>query len=140
MQEEELITAARTARENAYAPYSGYKVGAALLADSGNVYTGCNIENASYGATICAERVAAAKAVSSGERSFPALAVVADAPEPPAPCGFCRQFLAEFGLETMVYMANLNGDIRRMTLQELLPEAFTRQSFAHEVNARQDLA
>ncbi|MGE5549712.1 MAG: cytidine deaminase [Bacteroidota bacterium] len=127
MHEEELIAAARAAREYAYAPYSGFKVGAALLAGTGNVYTGCNIENASYGATICAERVAIAKAVSAGDRTFTALAVVADGPEPVAPCGFCRQFLAEFGLETIVHMANLHGDVSRWKLRELLPVAFTSQ-------------
>lgn len=124
---EDLLAEAGRAREAAYAPYSRYRVGAAVLGLSGRVYTGCNIENASYGATICAERVAAAKAVSEGERGFAALAVVADGPAPPAPCGICRQFLAEFGLDMMVYAANLRGEMSQCSLRELLPGAFGRE-------------
>ena len=127
MNEETLLAQAWAAREAAYAPYSNYRVGAALLAASGLIYTGCNIENASYGATICAERVAAVKAVSSGEQCFEALAVVADGTSPPAPCGLCRQFLAEFGQDLQVILANRQGQLRHVRLQELLPGAFTRQ-------------
>ena len=101
-------------------------MGAALLTAGGGVYDGCNVENASYGATICAERVAAVKAVSAGERRFLALAVVADGPSLPAPCGICRQFLAEFGPELEIYLADLAGERKRTTLGALLPEAFTR--------------
>ena len=126
--EEELIARAAAARENAYAPYSDFRVGAALLGATGRIYEGCNVENASYGATICAERVAAVKAVSAGERRFLALAVVADGPSLPAPCGICRQFLAEFGPELEIYLANPAGDRKRTTLEALLPEAFTRKS------------
>lgn len=131
MMENDLLMRAREARDAAYAPYSSYKVGAAILAESGVIYTGCNIENASYGATLCAERVAAAKAVAAGERRFKALAVVADSPEPPAPCGLCRQFLAEFSRDMLVVMANLSGERRSATLDALLPGAFTRHDLAY---------
>ncbi|MGE5529297.1 MAG: cytidine deaminase [Patescibacteria group bacterium] len=121
---EDLLALAESAKEAAYVPYSGYRVGAALLAVSGEVYTGCNIENASYPVTICAERVAAAKAVSAGERRFTALAVAADGPEPASPCGLCRQFLAEFGSDLIVITA-AGGEVRRAVLGDLLPNAFT---------------
>lgn len=123
--DETLLAQAWAAREMAYAPYSNFRVGAALLTASGQVYTGCNIENASFGATICAERVAAVKAVSNGEKLFKALAVVADGPSIPAPCGICRQFLAEFGQDLQLILANRQGQPRRVKLQELLPGAFT---------------
>src|SRR5690349_1402627 len=96
MDSENLIQMATEARECAHAPYSKFKVGAALLDSSGRVFTGCNVENASYGLTVCAERVALWKAVSGGERKFVALAVVADGERPPSPCGACRQVLWEF--------------------------------------------
>lgn len=123
--EAELIQAALQAREVAYAPYSQYKVGAALLGKSGRIYTGCNVENASYGATICAERVAAVKAVSEGEQTFEALAVATDGDEPGSPCGICRQFLAEFGIGLRLIMVNLKGDQLCTTLEQYLPQAFT---------------
>lgn len=121
----ELIQKALQARETAYAPYSRYKVGAALLGKSGRIYTGCNVENASYGATICAERVAAVKAVSEGELQFEALAVAVDGDEPGSPCGICRQFLAEFGTGLRLILVNLKGARVDSTLEEYLPEAFT---------------
>ncbi|TCL65291.1 cytidine deaminase [Hydrogenispora ethanolica] len=121
---EQLIAAATAARERAYAPYSHYKVGAALLGRSGTVYTGCNIENAAYSAGICAERVAASKAVSEGEKDFAALAVVVEGAEPGSPCGVCRQFLAEFDLDLPLYLANLSGAVVETTLREYLPQAF----------------
>ncbi len=121
---EQLIAAAAAARERAYVPYSHYKVGAALLGKSGTIYTGCNVENASYPATICAERVAATKAVSEGERDFVALAVVVDGSAPGSPCGICRQFLAEFNLDLQLYLANLGGAVIESTLREYLPQAF----------------
>lgn len=121
----ELIQKAFQAREAAYAPYSQYKVGAALLGESGRIYTGCNVENASYGATICAERVAATKAVSEGELQFVALAVAVDGDEPGSPCGICRQFLAEFGTGLRLILVNLKGARVDTTLKEYLPEAFT---------------
>lgn len=119
-----LLDAARRAREHAYVPYSGFKVGAALLTDGGRIVTGCNFENASFGATICAERAAVAAAVAEGEREFIALAVVADGDEPVTPCGICRQVLAEFAPDMPVIMANVAGRRRTMTVRELLPGMF----------------
>ena len=119
-----LIQAALEARAQAYAPYSGYKVGAALLVKSGRIYTGCNVENASYGASICAERVAAVKAISAGESEFVMLAVVADSSEPASPCGICRQFLYEFNPELKLVLANLHGQVVESTLAQYLPDAF----------------
>ncbi len=124
----QLINEAIKVREQAYAPYSKFKVGAALLGKSGKIYTGCNVENASYGATICAERNAAAKAVSEGERLFTALAVVTDCDPPGAPCGICRQFLSEFGLDLRIILANFKGEIIESNLREYLPVAFTPDS------------
>ncbi|MDI7248398.1 MAG: cytidine deaminase [Bacillota bacterium] len=120
-----LIELAREARERAYAPYSGFAVGAALLGRSGRVYTGCNVENASYPAGICAERCAVAKAVSEGEREFSAIAVVGDTDGPCAPCGICRQVLAEFGPDIQVVMTNLKGNVKVVAAADLLPGAFT---------------
>lgn len=119
----ELLHAAGQAREKAYAPYSGFKVGAAVLAASGRIYSGCNIENASYGLTNCAERTAIFKAVSEGEDKLLALAVVGDTAAPTAPCGACRQVMAEFGIEKII-MGNLQGGQLVMTLGELLPYSF----------------
>lgn len=122
--DEKVIAAALVAREKAYAPYSNYRVGAALLGQNDRIYTGCNIENASFGATICAERVAAVKAVSEGETKF-LLLVVATASQPPAfPCGICRQFLAEFGMDLKIILVNPLGDRVETTLADCLPGAF----------------
>ena len=118
-----LIEAAIEAREKAYVPYSGFKVGAALLSKSGKIYQGSNIENASYGLCNCAERTAIFKAVSEGERQFEALAVAGDTIGPIAPCGACRQVIAEFGIPVII-MANLKGESRQVYLTELLPFAF----------------
>lgn len=120
----ELLDAALQARKNAYAPYSNFSVGAAVLTADGQIFTGSNIENASYGATVCAERVAIFKAVSSGYDSIKAIAVIADHPEPVSPCGICRQVLGEFGPHTVVVMANTNGQTRTEGLNVLLPYAF----------------
>lgn len=122
--EEKLLAEALAVRERAYVPHSGFKVGAALLTASGRIFTGCNFENASLGATICAERAAVGAAVSAGEREWVALAVVADYPEPVTPCGICRQVLAEFGPDMPVIMANLAGERRVMMVRELLPGMF----------------
>ena len=121
---EELVKAAEAARENAYAPYSKYKVGAAILTSAGRYYTGCNVENASYSLTCCAERVALFQAVANGERSFKAIAVTAGSEDYCRPCGACLQVLAEFGGTIKVFMANGAGDYLVKTVAELLPEAF----------------
>ncbi len=120
----QLIRAALEARQWAYAPYSHYPVGAALLASSGRVYTGVNVENAAYPASMCAERVAVFKAVSEGEREFTAIAVATS--NGGAPCGSCRQVLSEFGLDTMVFIVDQEGRVlQEITVGGLLPAAFT---------------
>ena len=123
MTDDELIARAAAARTRAYAPYSGFAVGAALLTESGSVYEGVNVENASYPVGICAERAALAAAVSHGERSFSALAVIADSTDVCAPCGMCRQMLMEFPIRRIL-LANTAGAVRVMTPAELLPCAF----------------
>jgi len=120
---EELIEMARAAAENAYAPYSDYAVGAAILTNSGKIYTGCNVENMSYGAAICAERTAAVKAVSEGETGFSAIAVYHPGADMPYPCGICRQVLSEFARRATVIVASENG-AEIFTLKELLPNSF----------------
>ena len=123
----ELVQAARKAQENAYCPYSNYKVGAALLTEQGKVFTGCNVENGSYGASNCAERTAVFKAVSEGERRrFAAIAIASEDTEtPPFPCGICRQVLSEFcPPETPVLICDGNGSVYNTELGELIPYAF----------------
>lgn len=121
---QKLMDCAIKARENAYSPYSHFAVGAALLCEDGTLYEGCNIENASYGLTNCAERTAIFKAVSEGHIKFKALAVVADTEEPCAPCGACRQVMAEFKIP-LIIMGNLMGNIKIVTIEELLPFSFS---------------
>jgi cytidine deaminase len=121
-----LIEVANNTRVNAHVPYSGYRVGAALLSDSGIVFGGCNVENASYGLSICAERTAYVKAISENEREFVAIAVVTD--DGGSPCGACRQFMAEFGMDTIVILADKRGKHTLSTVRELLPEAFSAKS------------
>ena len=123
MKDNDLIRRAAEFRSRAYAPYSGFAVGVALLAASGRVYGGANVENASYPVGICAERTAIAAAVTAGERAFEALAVIADSPAPCAPCGMCRQMLMEFPLKRVI-LANTAGAVRVLTPAELLPHAF----------------
>lgn len=118
-----LMQAAMDAREKAYAPYSHFSVGAALLAGSGHIYSGCNVENASYGLTNCAERTAIFNAVSRGEARLLRLLVVADTPGPVAPCGACRQVMREFNIQEVI-LCNLAGDSKTFKLEELLPYAF----------------
>ena len=120
----DLVSAARQAREHACAPYSHFKVGAALETADGAVVTGCNIENATYGLTICAERVAMFKALSEGERSFARIAVVADTEAPTPPCGACRQILWEYGGDLEIVLAHLTAETGRHRLQDLLPLPF----------------
>lgn len=120
----ELVQAAREARERAYVPYSGFRVGAAVLGRSGRIFTGCNVENASYGATICAERTAFVKAISEGERQFDHVVVYSSVPQPVSPCGICRQFMSEFGLDTPVTMVGDAGASVTMKVRDLLPNAF----------------
>ena len=120
----EIAALARTARKSAHAPFSHYKVGAALRTKTGEVVTGCNVENASYGLTMCAERVAVFKAVSEGMRGFDAIAVVVDSPKPAAPCGPCRQILWEFCGDIWVRMENLRGRGQTRRMSELLPIPF----------------
>ena len=128
---EALVRAAIAARERAYAPYSRFAVGAALLTASGEVFGGCNVENAAYGHAICAERTAIVSAVAAGHREFAAIAVVTPTPGPASPCGACRQVLAEFGLDMVVILANLKGATARTTVRDLLPGAFTGQDLHH---------
>jgi cytidine deaminase len=121
---EKLLNLAHAAREAAYAPYSGFRVGAALLAARGQTYKGCNVENASYGLTICAERVALFKAVSEGERDFAALAVITGTEQYCVPCGACLQVLAEFNPQLKIFMGNFRGEYLERRVAELLPLAF----------------
>jgi cytidine deaminase len=128
---EKLIKAAIKIRKLAYAPYSHYSVGAALLGKSGKIYTGVNVENAAYPTSICAERTALFKAVSEGERSFKAIAIVTE--NGGSPCGSCRQAMAEFGLELVVIQADLTGKVKEEAiLKELLPGAFTPADLPHD--------
>ena len=120
---EKLIEAATAVRDNAYAPYSDYAVGAALLTADGEIHTGCNVENASFGISLCAERNAVATAVAAGAGQFHAIAVFTRSSPPAAPCGACRQVLAEFG-DFPVILANLAGDRHETTVSRLLPKPF----------------
>ena len=119
-----LIEAAKQARENAHAPYSNFRVGAALRSASGRIFGGCNVENATYGLTMCAERVAIFKAVSEGERGFSAIAVVTDTEVLTPPCGACRQLIWEFCGDIPVSMANLKGKMEVIQMRELFPRPF----------------
>ena len=121
---EELVTAAKEARQNSYAPYSEFRVGAAIEMEDGEIYTGCNVESASYGLTVCAERVAIWKAISEGKHKVKNIAVVADTKELTPPCGVCRQIIWEFGGDIPVIFANLNGKVETVQMKDLLPRAF----------------
>ncbi len=121
---DELIAAAADVREKAYAPYSNFKVGAAVETDEGNIYTGCNVESASYGLTVCAERVAIWKGISRGEKRFGRIAVVVDTEELTPPCGVCRQIIWEFCGDVPVILSNLHGKSETVQMSELLPRAF----------------
>jgi cytidine deaminase len=124
---EKLVDAARAARENAAADFSHFKVGAALETDAGEIITGCNVENASYGLTICAERVAIFKALSEGKRSFTRIVVVADTADPTPPCGACRQIIWEFCGDIEVTLANLQKATKTLQMKDLLPLPFDKR-------------
>ena len=117
----ELIEAAAAARQRAYAPYSGFKVGAALVSKAGKIYTGCNVENVSFGLTICAERAAIATAIAQGSQEFGAIAIVTAGKKPAIPCGACRQVLAEFNPNMKVIASTVDGKVQEFDLAELLP-------------------
>jgi cytidine deaminase len=122
----ELYELARKARLKAYAPYSRYKVGAAIVLEDGSVFTGCNVENSTYGATTCAEQIAVFKAVSEkGKIRIQSVMVVTESNPPASPCGICRQVLAEFGPKARIYVANTQGKVLERKLSQLFPEAFT---------------
>jgi len=122
--DQELIDAAKAARQNSYAPFSDFRVGAAIEMEDGTIISGCNVESASYGLTVCAERVAIWKAISDGKHNIKHLAVVADTEELTPPCGVCRQIIWEFGGNVPVILANLNGKRETVEMKELLPRAF----------------
>jgi cytidine deaminase len=124
-----LIEAARQARENAHAPYSNFCVGAALRATSGRIFGGCNVENATYGLTVCAERIAIFKAISEGERGFDAIAVVTDADTLTPPCGACRQLIWEFCGDVPVILSNLKGKTETIKMRDLFPKPFDSSNF-----------
>jgi cytidine deaminase len=124
---ETLVAAARAAREHAVADFSGFKVGAALETDTGEVITGCNVENASYGLTICAERVAIFKALSEGRRAFTRIVVVADTADPTPPCGACRQIIWEFCGDIEVTLANMQKVTKTLQMKDLLPLPFDKR-------------
>ncbi len=124
IEHEALVEAARQARENAHAPYSNFRVGAALRATSGRIFGGSNVENATYGLTVCAERVAIFKAMSEGERGFDAIAVVTDTDALTPPCGACRQLIWEFCGDVPVILANLKGKTEMLQMRELFPKPF----------------
>jgi cytidine deaminase len=119
-----LISAAKSARANAHAPFSKFKVGAALRTSSGKIFGGCNVENATYGLTVCAERVAIFKAISEGERKFDAIAVVTDTDALTPPCGACRQLIWEFCGDVPVVMSNLQGKVEELRMSQLFPKPF----------------
>jgi cytidine deaminase len=127
-QYQSLIAAAKSAREHAHAAYSNFRVGAGLRATSGRIFGGCNVENATYGLTICAERVAIFKAISEGERGFDAMAVVTDTESLTPPCGACRQLIWEFCGDIPVILANLKGKVEIVSMQLLFPKPFDGSS------------
>ena len=131
----ELVEAASAVRENSYAPYSKFRVGASVETKDGKIYSGCNIESASYGLTVCGERVAIWKAVSEGEHEFKQIAVVVDTEELTPPCGVCRQILWEFCGNVPVTLANLSGKSETVMMEDLLPRAFGRRFLEQNKNA-----
>lgn len=134
---EELKLLAELARDRAYAPYSNFKVGAALLCRNGKIFTGCNVENATYGATVCAERHAIGNAIVAGEQAFVAIVVSTLAATPTPPCGICRQVLTEFNPDIVVLSFDRNGIQRRYVVRDLLPDAFTPEALHPEPESLQ---
>ncbi len=134
--EAKLVEAARRARENAVCGYSGFAVGAALEAEDGTIHGGCNVENGTYGLTVCAERVAIWKALSEGERQFTELAIVADTESLTPPCGTCRQIIWEFAKNATIMLGNLRGDTQIVSIRELLPRAFDARFLSNAAKAR----
>lgn len=133
MEKNQLIDEAKKIREKAYTPYSKFPVGAALLTEDGTLYTGCNIENAAYPVTCCAERVAIFKAISDGHYNFEKLAVVADTKRPVPPCGSCRQVMSEFfNSDVAIYTTNLHGETKAFTMEEILPFSFASSDLPNE--------
>lgn len=128
MKDEYLLEEAKKAMVYSYSPYSNFKVGAAILTCDGKVFTGCNIENSSFGGTNCAERTALFKAISEGYREFEKIAIISESNDFTAPCGICRQVISEFTLDIDIILANKNGDYIKKGLKELLPLAFTNES------------
>lgn len=128
MDNKELVKVAKKAMKNAYVPYSKFRVGAALETLDGKIFTGCNIENASFGGTNCAERTALFKAISEGSRKFTRIAIISDSNDFTYPCGICRQVLSEWGLDMEVIVANNNEEFRVHKLSEILPYAFTNEN------------
>ena len=127
-----LCDTARAAQQQAYAPYSNFRVGAALETEDGLIFVGCNVENASFGMTMCAERNAVSAAIVAGARNFTRLALITDADAPSSPCGACRQVLAEFAPDLQIVSYDLNGGEQHWTVSELLPMPFTPESLSHE--------
>lgn len=133
MSKEKLIEEAKRIRQNAYVPYSEFPVGASLKTSAGKIYTGCNIENAAYPVSCCAERVAIFKAISAGETEFTEMAVVADTDRPVPPCGSCRQVMSEFFKEDMpIYLTNLSENVKTVSVKELLPFSFNPNDLNHK--------
>ncbi|CDQ19539.1 cytidine deaminase [Halobacillus karajensis] len=133
MEMKQLINEAKQIRDKAYTPYSKFPVGAALLTENGDLYTGCNIENAAYPVTCCAERVAIFKAIADGHYKFKNLAVVADTKRPVPPCGSCRQVMSEFfDSDVEIYTTNLHGDTKTFTMEEILPFSFVSSDLPEE--------
>lgn len=131
---QELLETAKEARLRSIAPFSDFLVGAALKTEDGKVYVGCNVESASYGLTVCAERVAIWKALSEGERKFTELAIVADTETLTPPCGTCRQIIWEFAKNAKLVLANLNGESQQCSIKELLPRAFDARFLSKQKN------
>lgn len=131
-----LVSAAREVRERAFAPYSGFFVGAAVQTEDGRIFTGCNVEISSYSHTCCAERVAVFKAVSEGARRIVACAVVTDVSPPVSPCGACRQVLHDFGSDMVLILASTGGDRREVPLKQLLPDAFEPGQVLRKIRER----